>query len=608
MIDRGFHHDGSADHVSTLAPEPGETVTVFVRTPREHRSGVYVRTTPDGEPHFTEAVVDRETEHELWWRADVVARNPVTRYRFLLTGSGSGSGSGSAGGAGNPPGYRWLTASGLVAHDVPDATDFRLVTHAAPPAWAAASTVYQIFPDRFASSGARRETPEWAIPCDWDDPVAGTGPSTPRQLFGGDLDGIRSRLGHVAGLGADTLYLTPVFPAASNHRYNASSFAEADPLLGGDAAYRALIDDAHRRGMRVLGDLTTNHCGDIHPWFRAALKDKDAPEREMFFFTDGDLGYEAWMGVPSLPKLDWSSERLAAAMEEVVRHWLRFGLDGWRIDVANMTGRLRGSDLTREVARRIRRAVAAERPDGLLVAEHAHDATGDLDADGWQGTMNYAGFTRPVWSWLRGPEVRLPFLGVPAEVPRIGGGDAVATMRAFSGHMSWRALTHSWSILGSHDTARIRTVCGDPALVEVAAGLMFTLPGTPMVFAGDELGLEGSWGEDARRTMPWEHPQAWDTRTLGAYRDLIALRRGEPALTGGGLRWLHVSDDAVAYLRERAGERLLVLAARAAHPPVRLPLGSAATALYGEADLAPDAEGVLTLPADGPAFHVWRLG
>ncbi|WP_433360286.1 alpha-amylase family glycosyl hydrolase [Streptosporangium sp. CA-115845] len=593
MIDRGFHHDGSPDHVSTEAPEPGETVTVFVRTPRGHRSGVHVRTTPDGEPHFTEAVIDRETEWETWWRADIVARNQVTGYRFLI---------------GGPDGYRWLTASGLATHDVPDTTDFRLVTHAAPPEWAAGGVIYQIFPDRFASSGTARDLPPWAIPRGWDDPVAGSGPDTSRQIFGGDLDGVRSRLDHITALGADTLYLTPVFPAASNHRYNASSFAEVDPLLGGDAAYRALIDEVHRRGMRILGDLTTNHCGDTHAWFQAALRDKGAAEREMFFFTDDDLGYEAWMGVPSLPKLDWSSERLAEAMEEVVRGWLRFGLDGWRIDVANMTGRLRQADHAHEVARRIRRVMTDECPDRLLVAEHAHDATGDLDVGGWQGTMNYAGFTRPVWSWLRGPEVHLPFLGVPAEVPRIGGGDAVATIRAFSGHMSWRSLVHSWSILGSHDTARIRTICGgDPALVEVAAGLMLTLPGTPMVFAGDEIGLEGAWGEDSRRTMPWDRPERWDQGTFGVYRDLIALRRGEVALRHGGLRWLHVSEDAVVYVRERAGERLLILAARAAHRPVRLPLGARCLPVYGDAELSPEADGTVTLPADGPAFHIWRL-
>ncbi len=600
MLDRGFHHDGSADHVSTLAPEPGETVAVFVRTPKAHRSGVYVRSAPDGEPHFTEAVIDRETEHEIWWRADVVARNPVTRYRFLLAGSPAS------------PGYRWLNGTGLHGNDVPDAGDFRLLTHAAPPEWARDAVVYEIFPDRFARSSARHTLPAWAEERGWDDPVAGSGPSTSVQIFGGDLDGVRERLGHVAALGANTLYLTPVFPAPSNHRYNASSFAEIDPLLGGDAAYRRLVDEAHAYGMRILGDITTNHCGHTHPWFQTALADKGAPEREMFLFGDEGLGYEAWMGVASLPKLDWTSTMVGQAMIEaddsVVRRWIRFGLDGWRVDVANMTARLRGTDLTREVAARFRRAMAEENPETLLVAEHAHDAAGDLDADGWHGTMNYAGFTRPVWSWLRGPGVRLPFLGVPAPIPRLGGDRIVTTMRSFAAQTSWRSLTHSWSLVSSHDTARIRTVCGgDRALVEVAAGLMFTLPGTPMVFAGDEIGIEGAWGEDGRRTMPWDRPDTWDTRTLAAYRDLAALRRGENALRHGGLRWLHASEDALVFLRERAGERLLVLAARGPHDPVRLPLGRGGVPVYGSAELLAGEDGTHVLPSDGPAFHVWRL-
>ncbi len=593
---QGIHHDGSADHGSTLAPEPGETVTVFLRTPRTQRDGVHVRSVHDGEPHFTAAVIDRETEDEIWWRADVTARNPLTPYRFLLTGRA---------------GYRWLTAAGLRPHDVPDATDFRLSTHAPPPGWAADATVYEIFPDRFASSAPPGAVPDWAVPAAWDEPVQGRGPLAERQFFGGDLPGVTERLDHIASLGVNTLWLTPVFPARSNHRYNASAFDRIDPLLGGDAAYRALIDAVHARGWRILGDLTTNHCGDDHPWFTAALGDKEAPERGRFWFTDEEPGYETWMGVASLPRFDWSDGGLAHDMvdghEAIVRRWLRFGLDGWRVDVANMTGRRREADLTREIAARIGGAVAAERPDGLLVAEHAHDAARDLDAGGWHGTMNYAGFTRPVWTWLRGPRTRLDFLGVPAQVPRLPGTDAVAVMRAFSAQVSWRSLVHSWSILSSHDTARIRTVCGDDALTEVAVGLLFTLPGTPMVYAGDELGLGGSWGEDARRPMPWDGPDTWNARTLGAYRALGRLRRSETALRQGGLRWLHVGEDAVVFTRERAGDRLLVMAARAAHAPVGIRLGAAAEPVHGGAPrLVPDAEGLVTLPDDGPAFHIWR--
>jgi alpha-glucosidase len=130
-----------------------------------------------------------------------------------------------------------------------------------------------------------------------------------------------------------------------------------------------------------------------------------------------------------------------------------------------------------------------------------------------------------------------------------------------------------------------------------------------MVFAGDELGLEGEWGEDARRTMPWDRPETWDAALLETYRELIALRRGSAALARGGLRFAAVSDEAVAWLRETAGERLLCLAARSAHEPVRLPLaalccGGLDTLYGGDATVA---GGEAVLPGDGPAFHVWRL-
>ena len=114
--------------------------------------------------------------------------------------------------------------------------------------------------------------------------MIGEGPDCPRQLYGGDLDGIIAHLDHIASLGVGTLYLTPLFPAESNHRYNASTFDRIDPLLGGDAAFARLADAAHARGMRLMGDLTTNHCGDTHEWFQAALADPNSPEAAFFFF------------------------------------------------------------------------------------------------------------------------------------------------------------------------------------------------------------------------------------------------------------------------------------------------------------------------------------
>jgi alpha-glucosidase len=339
-----------------------------------------------------------------------------------------------------------------------------------------------------------------------------------------------------------------------------------------------------------------NHCGAGNDWFLRAEEDASAPEREMFFF-DGSapLGYACWLGVRSLPTLNWTSQELRTRMDRVFRHWLDEGLDGWRIDVANMVGRYGLLDINHEVG-----AWSRERIGGrLLMAEHGHDYRLDLDGRGWHGVMNYAGFLRPTWWWLHGGTLETDvFSETPA--PAYAGHAAVAAMRAFRAGVSWDAIVNSWTLLDSHDTARFRTVTASRAKHVVGIGMQMTTPGVPMIFAGDEVGLEGEWGEDARRTMPWGRQESWDAELLAAFRTLIALRRSSDALAYGGMRYVHVSDDAIAYVREARDERLLCLAARAAHDPIRVPFTELET-LYGD-----DArDGVL--PADGPAFHVWRI-
>jgi alpha-glucosidase len=583
------HHDGSELYVSDPAPSLGDTVAVFVRVPSGTGvSRVHMRWVRDGEPVFTSAVVDRRSARgDTWWRAELPVHNPVTSYRFLLGTTG---------------GVRWLTGLGLTAHDVPDATDFRLVAYPPAPSWASDAVVYQIFPDRFARSDAaeRRELPDWAVHADWNDPVAGSRDGAPdalRTFYGGDVDGIAGRLDHVTGLGANTIYLTPFFPARSNHRYDAAAFDRVDPLLGGDGALERLSTAARERGVRLLGDLTTNHTGASHPWFPA---DKD------LYYVGEDGGYESWLGEPSLPKLNWGSDELRRRFRGIVQQWLAepYALSGWRVDVANMTARRGADDWTHEVAAMLRRAVLDVRPDGLLIAEHAHDATGDLDRDGWHGTMNYAGFTRPVWSWLRADELPFgDFLGVPEQMPRHDAASMVATMSAFASQMSWRSWTASWQLLGSHDTARIRTVVGSESRQEVAAGLLFTLPGTPMVFAGDEIGLTGATNEQARAPMRWDAP------VLGFYRDLIALRRSAPALRRGGLRWVHADGDTVVFLRESAEQTVLVLARRSSAPALiltGLSPDSTWENLYGGAEpLYTEPDGSTDIDGYGPTVQVW---
>jgi alpha-glucosidase len=601
------HHDGSELYVPEPAAALGDEVTVLLRVPRATAvDAAAVRYVTDGEPNVARAEVDRETETDVWWRVSFPVWNPATPYRWLL--------------AGGDVGYAWLNAAGLQRFDVPDADDFVAAPGPGGPAWHLESVVYEVFPDRFASAGLGVDAPEWALARDWDASPTGHGPTTAYEWFGGDLVGLAQRLDHIADLGANVVYLTPIFPAGSTHRYDASSFSEVDPLLGGDDALVALVRSAHERGMRVLGDLTTNHVGDRHPWFLSARNGSVAPEREFFTFDDRlEDGYESWYGVPSLPKLDYRSEELRRRIygngSSVVARWLEapYSLDGWRIDVANMTGRLHDFDLNAEVAEGVVATAVAARSDAVVVAEHAHDARADLRAAAWHGTMAYAGFTRPVWTWLRGDdlpgELATEFLGLPVPMPRLPGTALVETMRRFRAGVPWSSVLHSWTILDSHDTARFRTVAGSRERQLVGVGLQMTSPGVPMVFAGDEIGLEGEWGEDARRTMPWSRPESWDTELCDRYRELVALRRSSAALARGGIRYLHVADDVVAYVREAMAETVLCLAARAPHDALRVQ-----PAALGGSELEPLHGGDVSvvggealLPGDGPAFHAWRV-
>ncbi len=594
------HHDGSETYVPDPHPTLGGRVDVLLRVPRASDvTGAWVRVINDGEPELVQATVDRQDERDTWLRARLPVVNPVVSYRFLLDGGAHG--------------YQWLNGTGLHSRDVADAADFRLSTYAPPPDWAT-GTMYQIFPDRFAKS-VDRPAPPWAKPAAWDDPVIGEGPDTPLQYFGGDLDGITSHLDHIASLGVGTLYLTPFFPANSNHRYNASTFGQVDPLLGGDAAMARLAEAARARGMRLMGDLTTNHCGDTHEWFQAALADPDSPEAKFFFFAEHPQRYAGWWGMREMPIFDHRSlelrRRLYDGPDSVVAKWLGpHALDAWRIDVANMTG-IRGDiNLSHEVATIIRRTMAQTVSQSFLQAESNHDASRDLLGDGYQGTMNYAAFTRPLWQWLLPPQQRPYAHGKYPMLPNLPGRLVAEAMREFAGVTPWQGTLHAMNLIGSHDTHRVASLLGDPKRVDVAFGLLAAYPGVPMIYAGDEIGLAMLGPEYARIPMPWAHPDRWDAARLTHTRALFGVRAGSAALRRGGLRWVNVGDDALTFLREAPGETVLVHAARADHAPVRVPssvLGTELAGLAGTPDLRAGADGQVTLPSSGPAFGMWRL-
>lgn len=615
------HHDGSPLYVSDCAPALGDIVLVRLRVPSGYGplAAVRTRSNPDHEPEWTDAARVGAADGWDWWEAPVAVRNPRHGYRWMLQHE-DGT-------------VEWLNQTGLHRIETLDAEDFALVAHPAPPSWLYDAVMYQVFPDRFARSAQAdgRERPEWAIPTAWDEPVDPVMPGRSQQFYGGDLDGITEKLDHLVDLGVNLLYLTPIFPAASNHRYDASSFDRVDPLLGGDDAYIRLVQAAHARGIRVIGDLTSNHSGDRHEWFQAALGHPGAPEEEFYYFTDPDnTEYVSWLGTPTLPKFNWASEelrrRFISGPDSVVAKWLKppYNADGWRIDVANMTGRLGEVDLNAEVRQLLRRSMIDINPDTILLGESTNDAASDLQGDGWHGAMTYPSFTRPLWGWLSEPtgepyltgegEQRTEpwFFGQPiGGIPRYTARQFVDAVVRFTGSIPWRVRLGNMQPLDTHDTARFATNAG-PGTIPVAVGLMLTLPGMPVVFAGDEFGLTGADGEASRTPMPWgteSEPEV--AERLRLYRDAIALRRAHPVLATGGLRWLHVDDDTVVFVREAADECVLVVASKgdadAVIPAGALPDADAAEAVFGDATLAVATDGSVLLSADGPAFAAWTL-
>ncbi|WP_237742163.1 glycoside hydrolase family 13 protein [Arthrobacter sp. CAL618] len=608
------HHDGSPQYVRNQSPVVGDVLALRLRVPAHWGTPrrVFLRSLRDGEPHYDQARSLLSVDGWSWWEADVTVVNPTLRYRFLLEGAEA-----------QGPSWSWLTATGASPWDTPDRDDFVIHCRPAPAEWARGGVVYQVFPDRFARSETQQpaDLPGWAVACAWEDPVEPRGELTPRQVYGGDLDGITEKLDHLVDLGVTILYLTPFFPARSNHRYDATTFDVVDPILGGDDALIRLVEAAHARNIAVIGDLTANHTGDAHEWFQKARADPTSAEAGFYYFDEESAGYACWFGVPSLPKLNWASQelrrRFIEGTDSVVAKWLLppFNLDGWRIDVANMMGRNSDVDMNHQIAALIRATMDDVRPGLLLLAESTGDATENLTSQAWDGAMTYSNFTRPLWQWLAREDAVANFFGTPITgIPRIDGHGFVATHLALSAGFSWRARTQNMSALNTHDTARAGTVMikGGPA---VGMALVFLLPGLPTLFAGDEFGLRGSNGEDSRTPMPWQGSadRPDDLRALIAA--LASLRAGSPALLEGTVRWLAVARDVVVLAREHEHECFVIVAARADYDSVTIPLGLL-PGLWSDAEQValgwPDATGVLAdqmlvLSGRGPSVQVWRF-
>jgi len=602
------HHDGSALYVPNQNPKLGDRVKVRIRVHDQigKVAEVRVRFSESGEAFPTDkAKVWKRDGRWTWYESVITVHNPKMNYRFYIK-LANGS-------------VFWYNTQGLSVLNQPDVLDFRLNTFSSAPAWGRKAIMYQIFPDRFARSAKAdaHKTPKWAIAKKWDDEVIGSGPGTSEQFFGGDLWGVIEHLDHLKSLGVNLIYLTPIFPAQSNHRYDASSFHEVDPLLGGDEAFVQLIQAAHKLGMKVMGDLTSNHSGVGHEWFKAAFRKPNAPESDFYYFSEKNTKYDSWFGVPSLPKFNWKSKELRKRFiqgpRSVVARWLKapFHMDGWRIDVANMTGRIRDEDMYLEVAQVIRQTMVDENPDTLMLGEYTGDAAYEVQGDGWQGAMTYSNFTKPVWRWFYNKNAK----DVPGFMMWDGnyvadGVDLVTSYNQFIAGFPWHVRLHNMNPLDTHDIPRFKSFAIKGAQ-KVAAAMQFTFPGIPVIWAGDEFGLDGFNGEKSRTPLPWKNERKHDKSMLPIYQQLAKVRKENSALNEGSMRFVYASAEAIVYAREDGKQTVVVCVTRGRDDEILIPKDAIpnlakATNIFGGGEISVEGSN-LRLPGAALSANVWSL-
>jgi neopullulanase len=453
----------------------------------------------------------------------------------------------------------------------------------APPAWVRDAVFYQIFPDRFASS--ERVAKPGPLEA-WD------APPTHHGFKGGDLLGVVERLDYLSDLGVTALYLNPIFSSASNHRYHTFDFYQVDPLLGGDEALRELLDASHARGMRVVLDGVFNHAsrgfwpfhhvaetGTSSPYIDWLFVDRDrlagggalrlypsaADKQQIDALKAGGmppgeaslqvLGYEAWWDLPALPKLNTDNPQMREHLLGAAEHWLHFGIDGWRLDVAE--------EIDAGFWREFRQRVRAINPDAYIVAEIWRAKPEWTTGDTFDALMNYP-LTEAIISFVAAREMDREVVSTQHEYrefvsPTDGRGFA-GRLEAVLGTYRRETNEAQLNLLGSHDTARFVTVAGgDVASLRLATLATMTLPGAPCIYYGDEIGMAGRHDPDCRRAFPWQEDR-WDGELLEFFQSAIWLRRSEAVLRHGDYRTLAAQGDAVAYLRTgEAGNAVIML-------------------------------------------------
>lgn len=443
------------------------------------------------------------------------------------------------------------------------------------PSWVKDAIFYQIFPDRFAKSDlnpVRNLHFE-----DWDSAPTHYG------FKGGDLYGVIEKLDYLQELGINAIYFNPIFASASNHRYHTFDYYNVDPLLGGNDALKKLLDEAHKRNIRVILDGVFNHASRGFWQFHHVLETGAAsPYRDWFHFDEERLhgkkhwgaypthhedqllkhedsltaiGYRAWWNLPALPKFNTNAPSVREFLFDVAEFWIKFGIDGWRLDVP---AEIDDDEFWREFRRRVRNI----NPDAYIVGEIWHEAQRWLQGDQFDAVMNYL-FTAVSLNFFAGQHLNMNV------ITQAGGfKDRIYEMHAPSFANEVDRILNLYpqeitfaqlNLLDSHDMPRfLSCVNGDKNSLKLAWLFMFTMPGAPCIYYGDEIGVDGGHDPDCRKSFPWDEAK-WDKDLLAYAKACIALRTEHSPLRQGEYKRIYAEGEVMAFSREQNGEKIITV-------------------------------------------------
>lgn len=450
----------------------------------------------------------------------------------------------------------------------------------ATPDWLKGGLIYQIFPDRFYNSGeVKTDVPYDRFICnDWNkipEYRQNNGPcSLGNDYYGGDLKGIEQKLPYLKELGVTCIYLNPIFEAHSNHRYNTANYEKIDILLGDEQDLINLCNNAKKQGIRIILDGVFSHTGDDSVYFNrtgrygegGAYRDYNSPYREWFKFYDYPNGYDAWWGVKTLPETNEDNQNFTdyiTGENGVLRRYLRLGIGGWRLDVAD--------ELPDKFLDKLRTAVKSEKTDAYILGEVWEDASNKI---------SYGARRKFLQGQQLDSVMNYPFANAIIDFVKHGGGDALSeTVHNLLENYPKCSVDTLMNHLGTHDTARVLTILGkndsfvgDRAWqsgqrlseyeyslgikrLKAAAVIQYTLPGIPSLFYGDEAGVQGYGDPFCRATYPWGQE---NQELLQFYKNLGNVRKNCKAFVDGDFYTVLARDNAIAYTRSQNGNKAFI--------------------------------------------------